>query len=81
MHLVPGIFEECKGCNPGRVDICTLYTNSINRAACPCSKCLVKSMCEGRCEERIEIYFLTNSDSNFIWRKERNEYRGRKQNP
>lgn len=53
----PAIFNDCAGCNQKRRDVCTLFISTINRERCPCVKCLVKVMCQSRCEKRILAYF------------------------
>jgi hypothetical protein len=50
--------EGCEGCillnNIVDHVICMIYTDSNLASACPCSKCLIKSMCTKLCDERRE---------------------------
>jgi hypothetical protein len=46
---------RCEGCVVSFTCIIMKYCNDIIKE-CPCSICLIKSMCKSLCKERVELY-------------------------
>lgn len=60
--------KRCKGCNllinPVQ-PYCLAYSIKAIVEKCPCTKCLIKSMCKNMCEKRLELYSDNISIENY----------------